>query len=198
MWRVFAIFSAAARLFPLPMLLLAAGAAAPAQGGESWHITPGAGVLLLPGGQAACDGAAGTLRLGYDLDAPVSIELGGLAGRLDHRDRTADVGGHHIRGTWVDTIFHLARWERLDPFLSAGYGAFWSDGRALPDHRQEGFAPRLGAGVLYTLSEHWSLRAGVTAMTLRPGGRQAAFGIAEAGLSYYFGDTTPARPGEAE
>jgi hypothetical protein len=167
-----------------------------ALGGESWHVTPGAGVLLFSGGQPTRDGLAGTLRFGYDLDAPISIELGGLAGNFDCRDNAADSGGGNIYGAWADAIIHLARWERFDPFLGVGAGAFWSDRHALPDNRQEGGVPRLGAGVLYTLSEHWSLRAGVTAMTMRMTDRHACFGIVEAGLSYYFGDTTPAYPGE--
>jgi len=167
-------------------------------GGESWHVTPGVGLLLFSGGQPARDSVAGTLRIGYDLDAPVSVELGGLAGGVDRRNDAAAGGGNGVYGAWADAIIHLSRWERFDPFLSAGAGALRSDCRALPDNREEGAVPRLGAGFLYTLSEHWSLRAGMTAMTLRLTDRHACFGIVEAGLSYYFGDTTPAHPEQGE
>ncbi|MEI6211618.1 MAG: outer membrane beta-barrel protein [bacterium] len=197
MRRIIRVFSAAvpvARTAALG-LLLATGLSGLSWGSESWHVATGAGVLLFPGGEASRDNMVGTLRLGYDLNAPLSIELGGLAGGFNSPDRGADGGWHSIRGTWADLIVHLARWERLDPYLSAGVGAFWCDGHALPDNRQEGFAPRLGAGILYSLSEHWSVRAGVTAMTLQPNERQACFGFAEAALCYYFGDTTPERPG---
>ena len=159
-------------------------------GSESWHVTPGAGVLLFSGDQPARDNVAATLRLGYDLDAPLSLELGGLTGSLDSRAE----GSHDLYGSWADAIIHLARWERFDPFLSAGAGAFWTDGRVLPDNREEGVVPRLGLGFLYSLSEHWSARVGVTLMTMRVTDRHDCFGLAEAGLSYYFGDTTPARP----
>ena len=161
---------------------------------ESWHVTPGAGVLLFPGGQPTHDGMVETLRLGYDLDAPVSIELGGLAGNLNCRRDSSFGGRSTIGGGWADVLIHLARWERFDPYVVGGIGAFGSEHHALPDNRSEGIVPRLGAGVLYTLSEHWSARAGVTVMTMRLPDRQACFGLVEAGLSYYFGDTTPARP----
>ena len=188
------IFASAVPLFPLGLALLLSVAGCPAWGGESWYVTPGAGVLFFSGGQPSRDSVAGTLRLGYDLNAPISIELGGLAGELNNRNDAAAGSGHEINGTWVDTIIHLARWERFDPFFNAGVGACWSDGHVLSDNREEGVVPRLGAGFLYTLSEHWSARAGVTVMTLRLPDRHACFGIAEAGLSYYFGDTTPAQP----
>jgi hypothetical protein len=181
--------------FPLAgLLLLLSAPFTLVQGGESWHVTPGAGVLLVPGGQPTRDGLVETLRLGYDLDAPVSIELGGLAGDLDNRNEAVDGRRSALDGTWADAIVHLARWERFDPFLSAGAGAFWSDHHTLPGNHQEGVVPRLGAGFLYTLSEHWSARVGVTVMTMRLPDRQSCFGILEAGLSYYFGDTTPALP----
>jgi hypothetical protein len=186
------IFAATA-LFPLLGLLLSAPLSL-VWGSESWHVTPGAGVLLVPGGQPARDGLVETLRLGYDLDAPVSIELGGLVGNLDNRDDAADGRRSAIGGTWADAIIHLARWERLDPYLNAGTGAFWSDHHTLPGGHQEGVTPRLGAGILYTLSEHWSAHIGATVMTTRLPDRHACFGILEAGLSYYFGDTTPAQP----
>ena len=163
--------------------LLLFSACTPARGGESWHVTPGAGVLLFPGSQPAHDSLAGTLRLGYDLDAPVSLEFGQLAGMLD---TPKDPGSDHqaVESVWTDVMLHLARWERLDPFLSAGGGVFWSDGRTLPDNRSEGVVPRLGAGFLYTLSEHWSARAGITVMSLQRPNRQGGFALAEAGLSY--------------
>ena len=185
MRRKFRIFAATVLFSPVGLVLLLLTAPLSVQGSESWHVTPGAGVLLFSGGQPVRDSMAETLRLGYDLDAPVSIELGGLAGGRD-RD-----------GTWADAILHLARWERFDPFLSAGVGAFWSDRHALPDNRDDGVGPRLGAGFLYSLSEHWSARAGVTVTTLRLSDRQSVFSIVEAGLSYYFGDTTPDRPDTA-
>jgi len=174
--------------FQLPIACLLLSAALLARGGESWHVTPGTGLLLTPGGDAGNNWAT-MLRLGYDFDAPLSLELGGL---IVPRD-----GRNEISGTWVDTVVHLARWERFDPFLNAGVGAFWSDCRALPDDRARGLAPRLGAGFLYTLSEHWSLRAGITVQTLQPSARRAGFGILDTGLSYYFGDTTPTRPDAA-
>ena len=163
----------------------------PVLAGESWHVTAGEGVLLFCGAQPSHDGLVETLRLGYDLDAPVSFELGGLTGHFDSR---ADNDAPVIYSSWGDAIFHLARWERLDPFLTAGAGAFWSNDRALPENRENGLTPRLGAGFLYTLSEHWSLRVDATVMTLHRPDRQAGFGLLEAGLSYYFGDSTPASP----
>jgi len=183
-----------AQILPLPvtLLLCLASLNSPVQGGESWHVTAGEGVLLFSGAQPAHDGLAETLRLGYDLDAPVSFELGGLAGDFNSRNGAVDDGDHGIYGAWADAIIHLARWERFDPFLNVGAGCFWSAGRALPDNREEGAVPRLGAGFLYTLSEHWSLRMDATAMTMRLSNRHACFSCMEAGLSYYFGDTTPA------
>ena len=185
-----------ARFAPLALLLSVSGN--PAHGSESWHVSSGVGVLLFQGGQPTRDSVAGTLRLGYDLDAPVSLELGGLVGGGDSRSSAVDGGNRNLYGSWADAIIHLARWERLDPYLNVGVGALWSDNRAWPDNRQECVVPRLGAGFLYSVSEHWSVRAGVTLMTLRLNDRHDCFGLAEAGLCYYFGDTTPARPGQAE
>jgi hypothetical protein len=173
------------------------GAVAPTlHGSESWHVTPGAGMLLLPGGTAPQNGWVGTLRAGYDLNAPLSLEVGGVAGTLPRSADAGESGTLDLQGTWADLIVHLARWERLDPFLSVGAGAFWSDGRGLPDNQQDGLFPRVGAGFLYSLSENWSFRLGATLMAAQD--RQACFGLVESGFSYYFGDTTPDRPPLAE
>ena len=56
---------------------------------------------------------------------------------------------------------------------------FWM--RFVSNHVSQAFAAQL-------------LRTGITVQTLQPSARRAGFGILEAGLSYYFGDTTPARP----
>lgn len=190
----FGTFRAGASISSLLLALLLATFGAPARGGESWHVTPGAGVLCFTGGQPAHDSVVGTLRAGYDLDAPLSIELGGLAGDLKLRSGSGDNNQETLGGAWADAVFHLARWERLDPFVSAGAGTLWSAARTLPDSRSEATVPRLGAGVLYTLSESWSLRSGITVMSLRATDRHDCFYLFEMGLSYYFGDTTPARP----
>jgi hypothetical protein len=176
--------------------LLALLLAAAAQGSESWHASPGAGWLLLPGSTPLRDGPAATLRLGYDFDAPVSLELGGLAASL--ASRLPGGGRHDLYGAWADAILHFARWERFDPFVSAGVGALGSDARALPGDRRAACTPRLGAGAMYTLTEHWSVRAGVTVLTTQPNHRESCCALVEAGLFYYFGDTTPARPGTAD
>ncbi len=173
------------------------GAVVPtAHSSESWHVTPGGGVLLFPGGHAPQDGWVGTLRAGYDLNAPLSLEVGGLAGTVHRPADAVDSGTLALQGTWGDLIIHLARWERLDPFLSVGAGAFWCAGRGLPDNQQEAVFSRAGAGVLYSLSENWSFRLGAT--LLASPDRQACFGLIETGFSYYFGDTTPSRPPLAE
>lgn len=166
------------------------------QGSESWHVTPGAGLFLFPGGDASRNSWVGTWRAGYDMNAPLSLEIGGLAGGVARPADAVDSGVRDLMGTWLDLIVHLRRWERLDPFLSAGGGAFWCDGRGLPDNRQEAVYPRAGAGFLYSLSENWSFRLGATLLVA--GSREACGGVVEAGFSYYFGDTTPERPPMAE
>jgi hypothetical protein len=178
----------------LAAALLAAFAATASRAAEAWHLTPGVGVLSLAGSDPARAAGIGALRLGYDLDAPVSLELGGLAGCSENRRDAADTGWHNLYGVWADAIVHLRRWERFDPFLSLGAGYLWSDGRALPDRRQEIVTPRLGAGFLYSLSDAWSVRAGVSLMAAHPADRRTVGCLFEFGLSYYFGDTTPARP----
>ena len=194
MTRKFRFFRADGSFATLTLALLLTAFGTLSRAGESWHVTPGAGVLCFTGGQPTHDSVVGTLRAGYDLDAPLSIELGGLAGNLKFRSGSGDNNQEVLGGAWADAILHLARWERLDPFVSAGAGTLWSEARTLPDSRSEATVPRLGAGVLYTLSENWSLRSGITAMSMRATDRHDSFYLLEMGLSYYFGDTTPAHP----
>lgn len=149
-----------------------------------WYISPGIGGTKFEGDYPLEDGMLFTMRLGYDysewwtlegslLVAPSLDErLGdGLyvykdangAWKQDDKPYAYSKGDQYFDSTWMtqlfgDALFHLSRFDRIDPYLTVGAGvtAFGED---LTGDGQFSVAIRGGGGIMYHLSDAWSLRA---------------------------------------
>ncbi|MCE9614175.1 MAG: OmpA family protein [Lentisphaerae bacterium] len=174
-----------------------------------WYFSPSIGVIDFEGDNDFKDGFVLVGRLGYDYSETWGFELAAnVAPQLDANTRNTqfdengkplgldangnpivisvprtDVGDTYAAGLSLDGLFHFTRWERLDPFLSAGMGFFWygdsSDG--------ENFSPsvRVGGGVMYHFNDEWALRA--DARTFVSGNSTEAQGIFDAGIVWNWG-----------
>ena len=147
-----------------------------------WSISPGIGWANFEGDEPLKDGFYVVLRVGYDINQWWTIEGGGAyAPSLDENMMDSptkqDKNGNWVlrtspdsrskgedRGfgdTWmaqvfVDFLFHPTRWEKLDPYLAFGAGVDFYGEDCFNDSAAA--VLRVGGGILYHLSESWSLR----------------------------------------
>ena len=148
-----------------------------------WSFSPAVGWMDFDGAEQVKDAPLLTLRLGYDWSEALTFEgslyyapylpeqtvgkttydpvTGAVTSydpkhsRLSDTDPTADKS--MMLGGAVDGLFHLTRWERLDPFLTLGVGMLWFDANMHFGH----WAPELryGGGVMYHFNDEWAIRA---------------------------------------
>jgi len=156
---------------------------------DRWYVSPSLGVVFFKGDAPSHNAMVGIARIGYDLTDLVSLELGGMWGPITERDTNGGgtFGNADLFSSWVDAAFHLQRWERFDPFITAGLGVMWSDKKALPDWMKQGVVPRVGIGATYSLSDRWSLRAGATLMCMHSFEAENLLCVADVGATYHFG-----------
>ncbi len=150
-----------------------------------WYFAPAIGFLNFEGDQPLDDGAYINLRIGYDINEWWGLE-GGLmyAPTLDENFVTGDgahyfskpyphydysrnksqsrgkdenFGDTYMLGLYADAVFHFTRWERLDPFLTAGLGLNLY-GKDVVDSGKSEVVLRAGAGVMYHFNDMWALR----------------------------------------
>jgi len=168
-----------------------------------WYVSPGVGMMFFEGNQPTDEGLNMVLRLGYDLSEHWSVE-GGVSwapnitgnGQDGHDDGEENgFSGQSVRGLFVDGMYHFNRFNRLDPFLTAGVGYYRANDRVFNDGDKFSFAgPRLGAGVMYHLNDRWSLRADGRVFNSLQDDCEFIY-TADAGVAYRFGGSGGATEG---
>ena len=160
---------------------------------SSWYLSPGIGMMFFEGNQPTDEGLNMVLRLGYDISDHWSTE-GGVSwapnisgnGGADSNPHNA-IDNQSIMGYFVDGLYHFNRFNRLDPYLTAGAGFYRADTRVFCDGDESTIVgPRIGAGVMYHLTDSWSLRADTRAFMPLEGDYELIY-TADAGLAYHFG-----------
>lgn len=174
-----------------------------------WYISPGVGMMFFEGNQPVDEGLNMVLRLGYDISDHWSAELGvswapnitsnGQDWRDDgHRWLGANgqwrgdwdddgVGSQSIRGVFLDGLYHFNRYNRLDPYLTAGFGYYRANDKVFCEGSEFSVSgPRVGAGLMYHLTDHWSLRADTRAFMALDQTCEFIY-TADAGVAYRFG-----------
>ena len=111
------------------------------------------------------------IQLGYDINEPLSLELG----LWDTPTKSRDNERMSLTQGTLDALYHFTRWETLDPYLSLGLGLLLSD-IAIFDSDKAAMDLRLGGGTFYHLSETTSLRASLSTMIASYKARPAATG----------------------
>ena len=153
-----------------------------------WYISPGVGMMFFEGNQCVDEGLNMVLRLGYDFYENWALEAGlswapNITGNghdgHDDGDRGGggggcaacgggggdghncyDIGGQNVRGAFVDALYHFRPYERLDPYLAAGYGYYRAHRNIFCEGDENDVnGPRVGLGAFYHLTDRWALRA---------------------------------------
>ena len=147
-----------------------------------WYFSPGIGFANFEGDEGLEDGMFLTGRLGYEYNEWWTIEgsiifapkldenIGGTTGK-DANGNWIDMpkgnsyskGSEHFGDTYmaqfyVDALFHFTRLERLDPYLTFGAGVTLY-GKDITGDGSTSMTLRGGGGIMYHLSDTWSLRA---------------------------------------
>jgi outer membrane protein OmpA-like peptidoglycan-associated protein/opacity protein-like surface antigen len=163
-----------------------------------WYVSPGVGMMFFEGNQPVDEGLNMVLRLGYDISDHWSAEAGVswapniTSNGEDWRDdgiRGGDdgVGSQSIRGAFIDGLYHFDRYNRLDPYVAAGFGYFRANDNVFCEGSEYSVSgPRLGAGVMYHLNDRWSLRADYRAFMALDQTCETMH-TADAGVLYRFG-----------
>ncbi len=161
-----------------------------------WYVSPGVGMMFFEGNQPADEGLNMVLRLGYDISEHWSAEGGvswapnitsnGRDGRDDGQEGY-DFSGQSVRGLFLDGLYHFNRYNRLDPYLTGGFGYYRANDRIFNEGGEFSVAgPRVGAGVMYHLNDRWSLRADTRAFMAVDTTCEMIY-TADAGVAYRFG-----------
>jgi OOP family OmpA-OmpF porin len=116
-----------------------------------------------------------------------------MIGSASANKQEADTQSRNIYGIWADGIFHLQQWEKFDPFVNAGLGYFGCDRNGLPERDDHLFAPRVGVGFKYTLTDDISARADWTLMSTRFD-RSDFFSMLDVGVDCRLDNNGPAMP----
>ena len=130
-----------------------------------WYISPGVGLMFPEGNQPIDEGLNMQLRLGYDLSEHWSVEGGASwAPNMTNNERW-DQKGQPIWGLFADGLYHFDRYSRLDPYVSGGFGVYMARKDVFnEDGNSTVCGPRLGVGLMYHLTDNWSLRSDARVM----------------------------------
>jgi outer membrane protein OmpA-like peptidoglycan-associated protein len=169
-----------------------------------WYVSPGVGMIFFGGHEPVDEGLNMVLRLGYDISDHWSAEAGVswapniTSNGRDWRDDTYwhneyryqdddGVSGQGIWGLFADGLYHFNRYNRLDPYVSAGVGYYKADDKVFC-HGDDRWAwgPRAGVGVMYHLNDNWSLRADGHAFMALDTVNEVIYTV-DAGVAYRFG-----------
>ncbi len=152
-----------------------------------WYVSPGVGMMFFEGNQPTDEGLNMVLRLGYDISDHWSTEGGvswapNVSGNGDN-----GVDNQKVNGLFMDGMYHFNRFNRLDPYVTAGVGSFHADDRVFNSGEDSNvYGPRVGAGVMYHLTDNWSLRADGHAFAPLEADMSFIY-TADAGVVYRFG-----------
>jgi outer membrane protein OmpA-like peptidoglycan-associated protein/opacity protein-like surface antigen len=161
-----------------------------------WYVSPGVGMMFFEGNQVVEEGLNMVLRLGYDINEHWGVELGGSWAPNITRDgnKYSDCGpyskridGQNIYGVFIDGLYHFNRFERFDPYLSAGFGYYRAQDKVFCEGDEYYvFGPRVGAGAFYHLTDSLSLRADARSFMAIDDTCEFMY-TADLGLAYRFG-----------
>jgi outer membrane protein OmpA-like peptidoglycan-associated protein/opacity protein-like surface antigen len=140
-----------------------------------WSISICGGLKDHEGDEAIADIGFASVALTYDYSRRMTFEgvltvmpsipgndqdyysMGVLVATSNRLMNAAGVDNTSAIGISLECLYHLTRWERIDPYLVAGAGAmFYADdiGDGTVDTTFS-----VGAGVLYHFNDEWALRA---------------------------------------
>jgi len=189
--------SGAARAALVCVGMLATAAAVCAEEGvePKWYLSLGGGLSHFEGDAWVKPGAQIAVRLGYDLNERWSLE-GALnaAPSLDANENIADLGFDKTPayGLALDGLFHFTRWERLDPYLAAGFGLVMYGEEMAGGNKQETMF-RGGGGVMYHFNDEWAIRADYRGVLVGFGESPSSSSIMDAGLMWFWGANVPVK-----
>ena len=160
-----------------------------------WYVSPGIGMMFFEGNQPTDEGLNMQLRVGYDISDHWSAEVGGSVapnitgnGRYSKGpDKGDKIDNQQIYGGYIDGLYHFNRFNRWDPYLTVGAGYLRAQDHVLDDAAElRVFGPRVGAGLMYHLTDNWSLRADARAAMSLEQSCEFIY-TADAGVAYRFG-----------
>ena len=156
-----------------------------------WYVSPGVGMMFFQGNQPTDEGLNMVLRLGYDISDHWSTEVEGSWAPNITGNGGADSGNgvenQYVNGLFMDGMYHFNRYNRWDPYLSAGAGFYRAPEHIFNDGDEHSIGgPRVGAGLMYHLTDAWSLRADTHAFMSVEDGCDFIY-TADAGVVYRFG-----------
>jgi outer membrane protein OmpA-like peptidoglycan-associated protein len=161
-----------------------------------WYVSPGVGMMFFEGGQKTDPAVNTLLRLGYDFSDHWSAE-GGISWAPNATYNNADGGdkfsGQSIQGVFADGLYHFYKYERWDPYLAAGLGLYHAHNHSTfyDGDSDSIFGPRVGAGVMYHLTDNWSLRLDTRTMMGLAHDSEFIYTV-DAGVVYRFGGSSKA------
>lgn len=181
-----------AGLAVISMVLAVAGFVRDASAEEAvdakWYLSVGAGLFDFQGGEPLRDSGLLGARVGFDAGERWTFE-----GVLSFAPAVSvkGAGSTQVTGLGLEALFHFTRWERLDPYLSAGIGVLYSS-----DFRSDTFqsAFRGGGGVMWHFNDEWAVRADWVGMIRGFGDTPSSSSIMDAGVVWYWGANVPVKP----
>lgn len=183
-----------------------------------WTVSLGLGKLDTEGDSIVNDAGLCTLSLDYSLSHRFSIEgsltlvprltgntftdySSGSRKTVDRLEAATGASDTWAAGAAVDVLYHISSGQRVDPYLSLGYGVL-RYGEQIGENDSYDTTPRAGAGLFYHLSDTVAVRADYGYYLngdWRKSNSNSKFGI---GLAWTFGAKKPmvlpqsvARPG---
>lgn len=186
-----------AGLVVFSMVLAAAGFVRDASAEEAvdakWYLSVGAGWFDFQGDDWLRDSPMLGARVGFDAGERWTFEgvlsfapvvNANNAGKM-YFDYT------QVAGLGLEALFHFTRWERLDPYLSAGVGVLFY-GESKSDTVQSAF--RGGGGVMWHFNDEWAVRADWVGMIRGFGDAPSSSSIMDAGIVWYWAANVPVKP----
>ena len=161
-----------------PLLALSSDAQEPSAGSK-WSVKPGVEALFFDGSRADDTPAALSLAVSYRFSDSWTADLSGLV--VPYKTDASDDYG---LGCAAEALYHLTRFERIDPYVACGVGYY--------NGPEQTVGPRAGAGILYHLTEQLALSVDTRAtLSVDDGAMMYQAGI---GVSYTFGSEPRSSP----
>lgn len=137
-----------------------------------WSVKPSVDVLFFEGNKGSDTPAALSLSTSYRFSDSWTADLSSLVVPYKTGSST-DYG----LGCAAELLYHLTRFERIDPYLACGAGYY--------DGIEQIVGPRVGLGIQYHLTEQLACRVDTrAALSAEDGSMMYQIGI---GISYTFG-----------